>query len=191
MTQLEKIAHDNGKLRDEVRAAVLALLDRPDNRSLVLGRLREWTHPFPLGNEDEMGNLNLRAIGLDCAQAALGLLPETRYLRSLPPKTAGDPSGDPDASLVATLFRRVFLDKRTSSSALRTLLDFGDYCASRPDGKRAEGLVQLLDTVAPRLHEQADHRLFRTWSIDFPERSHRIHRLFETVQRLQDRHTTT
>lgn len=189
LTQLEKIARENGKLQDEVKAAVLALLDRPDNRTLVLGKLREWTHPFPLGNEDETANLRLRAVGLDCAQAALGLLPDTRYLRSLPPKTAGEPSGDPDTSLVAALFRRVFLDKRTASNALRTLLDFGDYCATRPDGDAAKGLVQLLDTVAPRLHDRADHLLFHTWSEDFPERSHRIHRLFGIVQRLQYQHS--
>ena len=191
LSQLEQIARDDNRLLDAVKAAVLSLLDRPDNRTLVLGKLRCWTKPFPLGKADEQQRLNLRNVGLDCAQAALGLLPDTRYLRSLPTKTVHDPPGDPDTELVASLFRRIFQDSRTSESALRTLLDFGDRCAQNPDGKATKGLVQLLDAVAPRLHERADHELFAKWSEDFPERSHRIHRLFEIVQRLQHRHTTT
>ncbi len=189
LDEMETIVKDDHRLHYAVKATVMSLLNRPDNRSVVLERLHAWTKPFARGKDDEQQRLNLRAVGLDCAQAALGLLPDTRYLRSLPPKTAGEPSGDPDTSLVAALFRRVFLDKRTASNALRTLLDFGDYCATRPDGDAAKGLVQLLDTVAPRLHDRADHLLFHTWSEDFPERSHRIHRLFGIVQRLQDQHS--
>lgn len=191
LDQMEPIIEKDARLHNAVKAAVMSLLDRPDNRSLLLERLHAWTKPFPLGKADEQQRVNLRNVGLECAQAALGLLPGTRYLRSLPVKTVHDPPGDPDAALVARLFRRVFQDYRTSKSALRTLFDFGDHCAQHPDGDAAKGLVQLLDTVAPCLHEQAEHPLFRTWSIDFPERSHRIHRLFEIVQRLQHRHATT
>lgn len=181
LEQLEKIAQTSTNLNSAVSAGIMSLLDEPANRGLVLRTLVQWTRPVPDNPDNDERRANLRAIGLDCAQAALGLAPDTHYLQSL---RASDVFGDPDPQPVAKLFARLLQDERTRTTSLHTLLDLADDIADNPTSDKARGLVQLVVTVAPDLHRTAAHPLFEHWKTIFPGYDQRIDRAFTTLRRL-------
>lgn len=182
LQELEKIARTSTNLNSAVSAGIMSLLDEPANRTLVLDVLAHWTRPIPVATDDYEQRANLRAVGLDCAQAALGLARGTRYFRSL---RADDVFGDPDPGLVAKLFGRVFQDERTFDESLKTLLSISDDSADNPRSDDARGLAQLVFTVAPNLHETTSHQLFEHWKRAFPGNARRIDHAFTTLQFLQ------
>lgn len=182
LRELEKIAQTSANLNSVVSKGIMSLLNEPANRTLVLRTLVKWTHPAPVQTGDEQ-QANLRAVGLDCAQAALGLADDTNYLRSL---RANDDFGDPDPRPVADLFRRLFQDKRTRAKSLSALLDLSDDSADNPTSDTAKGFAQLVCTVAPDLHRPEARRLFEDWKKGFPGKSQRVDRAFETLQILYE-----
>ncbi|MBB5157096.1 hypothetical protein [Saccharopolyspora phatthalungensis] len=181
LQELEKIARTNANLNSAVGKGIISLLDEPANRALVLRALQQWTRPDAADLDDDEQRANLRAVGLDCAQAALGLAHDTSYLRSL---RASDAFGDPDPRPVAKLFRRLFQDERTRDKSLHTLLDLSDDSADNPTSDEARGLAQLVFTVAPDLHRTTAHPLFEHWKKIFPGNARRIDRAFTTLQLL-------
>lgn len=181
LQELEKIAGTSANLNSAVRAGIISLLDEPANRALVLRALAQWTRPASADSDDAAKRANLRAVGLDCAQEALGLKHNTCYLRSL---RASDDFGDPDPRPVATLFRRLFQDERTRAESLHTLLDLSDSSAGNPTSDAAKGLAQLVFTVAPDLHRTTAHALFEDWKKIFPRSVQRIDRAFTTLRLL-------
>jgi hypothetical protein len=180
LQELEKIARTSANLNSAVSAGIMSLLDEPANRTLVLRALVQWTRPASADPDDEQ-RANLRAVGLDCAQAALGLAPDTRYLRSL---CASDAFGDPDPQPVARLFLRLLQDERTHAKSLHTLLDLSDRSADNPTSDEARGLAQLVFTVAPDLHRTTAHPLFEHWKKIFPGNVQRIDSAFTTLRLL-------
>ncbi|RKT82637.1 hypothetical protein SAMN05421805_104105 [Saccharopolyspora antimicrobica] len=189
LEQLEKIGKSNARLHNAVKTGVMSLLDRAENRTLVLQALVHWTKPFSRRRKGGEQRDNLRTVGLDCAQAALGLARETRYLRSLSSVPSAERFGDPDARLVAILFRRVFLEERTRLHSLRTLLELCDYCAEHPTSPAARGLAQLIATVTPDLHMKSEHELFKDWRAAVPGAAHKVDRAFATLQLLHQRYS--
>ncbi|MFI0469720.1 hypothetical protein ACH347_37120 [Saccharopolyspora sp. 5N102] len=187
LRELEKVARTSANLNFAVSKGIISLLDDPANRTLVLRTLVQWTRPDSAELDDDKQRANLRAVGLDCAQAALGLAQDTRYLRSL---RASDVFGDPDPRPVAKLFRRLFQDERTHHESLRTLLDLSDYSADNPTSDAARGLAQLVFTVAPDLHQTRTHPLFEHWKEILPGNARRIDRAFTTLQLLHRMYTT-
>jgi hypothetical protein len=188
MTRLETIARSDVRLVKAVKVAVTSLLSRPVNRELVLRTLVEWTRPRA-HHRDGKQLSNLRSVGLDCAQAALGLTEAKYYLQSLP-KQENPILVDPHPWLVARLFRRVFLDQRTRKSSLRALLNLCEQCEKNPRSEHARGLAQLVATVAPDLHRQDQHPLFEDWKTEFPGQSGRVDRAFSTVQLLHQKYAS-
>lgn len=186
LTQLKRIACTDRKLANAVKAAVIKLLDRSDNRINVLSTLVEWTKPLARRDMEQLENLRL--VGLECAQAALGLKSGTRYLRSLPVVPDRERLGDPHPRLVARLFRRVFLDQNTRLSALRALLEWCESCEKDLNSEDARGLAQLVATVAPDLHHFDRHPLFEDWKALLPGSSAQIDRAFSTLQLLHQRY---
>lgn len=181
LQELGKIAQTSANLKPAVSAGIMSLLDEPANRALVLRTLVQWTRPVRSDPRDDERQPTLRAVGLDCAQAALGLAHGTRYLRSL---RASDTFGDPDPQTVATLFRRLFQDEGTRTASLRTLLELSESSADNPASKEARGLAQLVFTVAPDLHRRTSHRMFEHWKETFPLNAQRIDRAFTALQLL-------
>lgn len=125
---------------------------------------------------------NLRAIGLDCAQAVLGLMHGTSYLRSI---RAGGSFGDPDTRLVAKLFGRLFQDQNKRAESLHALLELSARSAADPTSDEAVGFAQLLFAVVPEL-ERA-RALFQHWKKVFPGNTQRINRAFVTLKNLYRR----
>ncbi|TDD09003.1 hypothetical protein E1181_05940 [Saccharopolyspora terrae] len=186
MARLEAIARSDARLVPAVKVAVTSLLSRPINRELILRALVKWTRPHGHRRDAEQLS-NLRSVGLDCAQAALGLTDAKHYLQSLP-KQENPILVDPHPWLVARLFWRVFLDQRTRKSSLRALLNLCEQCEKNPRSERARGLAQLVATVAPDLHRHDHHALFEDWKTEYPGNSGRVDRAFSTLQLLHQRY---
>ena len=180
--ELEKIARTNANLNSAVNTAIISLLDEPENRTRVLRTLVRWTGLRAIDADRAEHGANLRAIGLDCAQAVLGLMHGTSYLRSI---RAGSSFGDPDAQLVAKLFGRLFQDQDKRAESLHALLELSSRSAADPASDEAVGFAQLLFAVAPEVeHARA---LFQHWKKVFPGNSQRIDHAFLTLEGLYRR----
>ncbi|GAB2679459.1 hypothetical protein GCM10027271_45840 [Saccharopolyspora gloriosae] len=182
LRELEKIARTNANLNSAVNAAIISLLDEPANRTKVLQTLVQWTGVRAIDTDSMEQGANLRAIGLDCAQAVLGLMHGTSYLRSI---RAGGSFGDPDTRLVAKLFGRLFQDQNKRAESLHALLELSARSAADPTSDEAVGFAQLLFAVVPEL-ERA-RALFQHWKKVFPGNTQRINRAFVTLKNLYRR----